>query len=334
MNFRPSQEQLDLKAGIADFCAEHCSDQELRRIDEAGGFDRTLWRGLAELGVFQVAASEKDGGLGLGIADTVLAFEALGQRLAPGPLVYSQLAAGLVDGAMSGDCVVGGLDLVLDKREPHLIEHKESLNALLLLREDGVYVASPDDLRGEPIALAIDPLTPVFHATSLPMGEKIADAACAERLRLEGMTLASAMLLGIVEATLDIALAYAKEREQFGKTIGSFQSIKHLLAEMFARQELIRASVYAAGATLDYPDVANVEQAVRGAKMMAGEAAIKNARTCIQIHGGMGYTWEVLDHYYLKRAAVLQNTFGSDASHAEAIGAIAASQPLEIRYAG
>lgn len=333
MDFRPSQEQSDLKDGIANFCASRCSVVELRRIDEAGGFDLALWRDLADLGVFQLMVAEANQGLGLGVADAVLVFEALGERLVPGPLVFTQLAAGLIDGAMSGECVVGGLDLESNRQTPHLIEYKEQLDALLLLRDDGVYRVDPSALRGSS-ALPLDPLTPVFHAEALPEGDKIADADRARRLRLEGMSLVAAELLGITEATLEIALAYAKEREQFGRVIGAFQAIKHLLADMFARQELARASVYAAGATLDDPSVGDVEQAVRGARLLAAEAAVKNARTCIQIHGGMGYTWEVPDHYYLKRAMVLQNSFGEDRDHAAAIAEIVARVPLEIRYAG
>ncbi len=334
MDFRPSEEQRDLKQGIASFCAARCSDAELRRIDEAGGFDLVLWHDLADLGAFALTVGEAEQGLGLGLADAVLVFEALGQHLVPGPLVFTQLAAGLVDGAMTGECVVGGLDLKSDWRTPHLIEYKEQLDALLLLREDGVYRIAPDEVRGAPVALSLDPLTPVFHAEALPQGDKIADADRARQLRLEGTSLAAALLLGIAESTLEIALAHAKQREQFGRTIGSFQAIKHLLADMFARQELVRASVYAAGATLDDPAVGNVEQAVRGAKLLAAEVAVENARTCIQIRGGMGYTWEVSDHYYLKRAMVLQNTFGDDRDHAEMIAEITAQAPREIHHGG
>lgn len=334
MDFRPSDEQLELHNGISSFCATRCSDLELRRIDESGGFDEALWRNLADLGVFQLTVESASDGLGLGLADAVLVYEALGQRLAPGPLVYTQLAAGLIEGAATGECVVGGLDLHLDPHGPHLVEYKDNLDALLVLREDGAYKIDARELTGSSVATPLDPLTPVFHAEKIPRGDKIADRDHSHRLRLAGMALTSALLLGIVESTLETALAYAKEREQFGRTIGSFQSIKHMLADMFTRQELTRAAVYAAGATLDDPGVGNVEQAARGAKLISGEAATKNARACIQIRGGMGYTWEVSDHYFLKRAMVLQNAFGSDRDHCEVIAEITEQIPLEIRYAG
>ena len=333
MDFRPSEQQRELQAGIESFCNDRCPDAELRNLETAGGFDPELWQDLADLGVFQLTLPETNDGLGLGMADAVLVFEALGKRLVPGPLAFTQIAAGLIEGAAAGSSVVGGLDLVAQRGQTHLIEYKDRIDTLLLLRDDGVYRIDTADVEATSIAVSLDPLTPVFQASAIPQGEKLGDAQEAARLRLEGMCLTAALQLGIVESTLEVALAYAKEREQFGRTIGSFQSIKHLLAEMFARQELVRASVYAAGATLDAPAVGNVEQAVRGAKLLAGEAAIKNARTCIQIHGGMGYTWEVSDHLYLKRAMVLQTAFGDDERNAEAIANYIAEVPLEVRYA-
>jgi alkylation response protein AidB-like acyl-CoA dehydrogenase len=134
---------------------------------------------------------------------------------------------------------------------------------------------------------------------------------------MEGAVLTAAQQLGIAEATLALAVEYARGREQFSRPIGSFQSIKHILADCFVRQEAARAAVYAAGATLDQPSVGDVARAVSAAKINAGEAAWKNARACIQVHGGMGYTWEVPAHYFLKRAWVLESVFGGVEEHAD-----------------
>ena len=125
--------------------------------------------------------------------------------------------------------------------------------------------------------------------------------------------------LGIAEQTVALANQYAKEREQFNRPIGSFQSVKHILADMFTRQEAARAAVYAAGATLQDPLVGDVARAVSSAKIMAGEAALKNSRACIQVHGGMGFTWEVPAHYYWKRSWVLEQCFGTVDEHADAL---------------
>lgn len=319
MDFRPSREQLELQRGIRVFCESRVSIEELRRIESEGGFDAGLWRGLAELGVFQVALTEERGGLGLGRADVALVFEELGRCLAPGPLLFTELAAGLIDGADAGEVVVGGLDFSVSSPQPCLISHWESLDCLLALRDDGVYAIKRAGLDAEPVQNPMDPLTPLHRVADLPQGDRLGDAALSRTLGLRGRALASALLLGIAGATLELAVAYAKEREQFGRTIGSFQSIKHMLADMFARLELARAAVYAAGATLDFPEVGDPERAACAASICAAESAMKNSRACIQIYGGMGYTWEMAAHYYLKRCWVLQSTFGGTEHWADRI---------------
>jgi alkylation response protein AidB-like acyl-CoA dehydrogenase len=268
------------------------------------------------MGVFSLRRPEDAGGAGLGTPEAVLVFEELGRSLAPGPLVWSHLAAGSIDGAATGETVVGGLDLIGAAAKPYLIEHWPRLDALLLLRPDGLFRVDPKALAAQPVAVPLDPLTPVHHAESLPAGERLAGPAVARRLWLEGAALASAQLLGIAEATLELALDYAQKREQFGRPIGTFQAIQHMLSDMFVRQEVARAGVYAAGATLEHPEVGDVERAVASGKITAVDAAMKNARACIQIHGGMGYTWEVPAHYYLKRTWVLDSVFGSGEEHA------------------
>jgi alkylation response protein AidB-like acyl-CoA dehydrogenase len=121
--------------------------------------------------------------------------------------------------------------------------------------------------------------------------------------------LSAALCIGIAEMTTELAVEYAKKREQFDRPIASFQAIKHFAADMHVRHEVARAAVYAAGATFDDPSVGDVARAVASARVVAAEAAMKNARMCIQIYGGMGYTWEMPPHYYLKRAFVLEHAF-------------------------
>ncbi len=325
MDFRLGDDQIALRDGIRSFCEGRVPLETLRELEEKRAFDPALWRELAEMGVFGLRLPEAEGGVGLGAAEAVLVFAELGRALVPGPLVWSHLAAGLVDGAASGETVVGGLDLLGPRRDPALIEHRESLDALLLLRPGGVFRVDPRALRTEPVATPLDPLTPLHFAASLPEGERIAGPDASARLRLVGAALVSGQLLGIAERTQELAVDYARKREQFGRAIGGFQSIKHMLADAFVRQEVARAATYAAGATLDDPGVGDVDRAVSAAKINAGDAALRNARTCVQVYGGMGYTWEMPCHYYLKRTWVLETTFGTGSEHAdrvaEAVGA-------------
>jgi alkylation response protein AidB-like acyl-CoA dehydrogenase len=327
VDFRVNADQQALREGVRSFCEGELGLERLRELEESGGFERSLWGELAELGVFALREPESRGGAGLGMAEAVLVFEELGRSLAPGPLVWSHLAAGLVEGAASGDTVVGALDLTGASSQPHLLEHWTALDALLVLRSDRVELIDPGSLPVEPVSTALDPLTPLHHLGKLPAGEAIGGADLARQLRFAGATLVAGQLLGIAEATLDLSLAYAKQREQFGRAIGSFQALKHMMADMFARQELARAGAYAAAATLDHPEAGDVERAVCSGKLVAGEAAMKNSRACIQIHGGMGYTWEVPAHYYLKRTWVLESLFGTVEEHAAHLAESPTPQP-------
>ena len=139
---------------------------------------------------------------------------------------------------------------------------------------------------------------------------------------LRGTVLTAAFQLGLADRLTELAVAYAKERVQFDRPIGGFQAIKHMLADMLTRTEVARAAVYSAGAVLD-EDAGNNQtwRLVHGAKVVAGDAAIANGKAATQVFGGMGFTWEVDVHLYLKRAWVLDTHFGSVDDHADLVAA-------------
>lgn len=322
MDFRLTDDQVALRDGIRSFCDGQMPVEKLGALATTGDLDRALWSGVAEMGVFGLRAPESEGGVGLGMADAVLVFSELARRLVPGPLVWTHLAAGLVPGAASGDAIVGGLDLAGAFGEPYLVEHFAELDALLVLRSDRVERLDPRALKSEAIATPLDPLTPLHRVLELPAGERIGGADVAARLRLEGAALTAACALGVAEMSQELATAYAKQREQFGRAIAGFQSIKHMLADMFVRQEMARAAVWSAGATIDQAGVGDPARAVASAKIVACDAAMKNARASVQIHGGMGYTWEMPPHYYLKRAWVLATSFGESDEYEQRLAAL------------
>ena len=261
---------------------------------------------------FSLVLPEPDG-VGLGWADAVLVFEELGRAAVPGPSVATFLAAGTVDGAASGEVVVG---LVERGDGPVLIESFEQLDTLCVLDDRGIWAVDPAAVSGDPTGEPLDPLTPVHRADSLPPGEQIGEARAAALWRSRGAILSAALQLGLAEAALDTAVAYAKEREQFGKPIGSFQAVKHLCADMLTLVEVARAAVYAAGVVSDDPEIDDPAKLASVAKITADHAAIQCGKNCIQVHGGMGYTWEVDAHLYLKRAWVLEQAFGDTDHHA------------------
>ncbi|MHB8329543.1 MAG: acyl-CoA dehydrogenase family protein, partial [Acidimicrobiales bacterium] len=161
-----------------------------------------------------------------------------------------------------------------------------------------------------PLSRPLDPLTPMWRVERLPGGERVGDASAAARLGRDYTVLVGAVLVGLAASTVELAVDYAKVREQFGRPIGAFQAVKHLCADMLVRTETARSAVRAAAVTVDQPDVGDQWRAVAGAGLLAGEAALANGRACIQIHGGMGFTWEVPAHLYLMRARVLAEALG------------------------
>jgi alkylation response protein AidB-like acyl-CoA dehydrogenase len=316
MDFTLSPDEEALRDGVRDFCARRYGEEALRAQTPA---DRALWSDLAGLGLFALRLPEDDGGAGLGLVEAALAFAEHGAALVPGPLVASHLAGGLVPGAESGETVVGWLDATT---EPLVIEHPDLVDSVLIGGADGAGTVEPGAVAVEPVDLPLDPLTPVARVTgTLPLGAAV-DADIA-RLRLVGTLLTAAYQAGIATTMTERSVAYAKEREQFGRPIGSFQAVKHLCADMLVRAELARVAVNAAAVTAEAPDVGDVERAVAGAKLLADEAALQNTRVAIQVHGGMGFTWEVPLHLFLKRATLLATTFGTADEHALALAVTA-----------
>lgn len=314
MDFELSDDQVALQEGLRSFCEGRFPMSAVRAAAGAP-FDRDRWRELADMGVFALRLAENDGGVGLGWADAVLAFEELGRAIVPGPVVWTHLVAGLVEGAATGGVVVGGIERDDTSR---LVEHPDALDVLVVLDDEGLWRVAPSALTLAPVTTLLDPLTPVARVVGdLPQGERLADADVARSLRLGATVLASGYLLGIAEAALELSVAYAKDRTQFDRPIGAFQALKHVMADMAVRIEVARGAVYAAGVTLDDPVVGSVVRAAAAAKVTAGEAAIRTTCDSVQVHGGMGYTWEVDAHLHLKRAYAVEPLFGTRDDWAE-----------------
>lgn len=318
MDFRLDDQQLALQETVAAFCVSRYPLDGLGRREAADAASRTrAWNDLDELGVFSILRPESGGGLGLGLAHAALVFEQLGYHLVDGPLVWSALAASTLDDG--ADRAWGGLDQLPADGDPIVVLHAGQVDGLVVLDVGQVRLIEADDLPAPEVLDPLDPLTPVGRYPSLPDGRVIGGAAEAGRLRAAGTVMTAALLVGVAQAALDVARDYALQREQFDRPIASFQALKHLMADMYVRTGLARSSTYAAAAVLDDPAVGHIERSVSGAKLLAGEAAIDNARAAVQILGGMGFTWEMPTNYLLKRAWVLEETFGDSTRHALAI---------------
>ncbi|MEU9090381.1 acyl-CoA dehydrogenase family protein [Streptomyces sp. NPDC048428] len=312
MDFQLSEDQRALRAGIRDLLAGRFGRDRMRAAHENGGrVDRALWRELGAAGFFALRLPEEAGGVGLGLPESVLLFEEVGRALLPGPLAATQLAAGAVKGAAEGEAVVA----LAQAGRP--VGHLEGADALLVLDGDRTRVVTGAVLRqvvdGARPVRSLDPGTPLWRVPDLAAygGEPLADGA---RLRWEGALLTAAEQLGSSTRSLEAAVQHAGEREQFGAPIGVFQAVKHLCAGMLVRSEPARSAVYAAAVTGDPVEAA-------GAKLLADEAAVDNARDCLQVHGGMGFTWEADVHLCLKRAWLRAGQWVTAADAEEALAA-------------
>jgi alkylation response protein AidB-like acyl-CoA dehydrogenase len=201
-----------------------------------------------------------------------------------------------------------------------MVEHLAASDVVLVLDADAVRQIPASGVSGELLDWPLDPLTPITRVDALPAGDVVAGADAAA-VRRQGAVLTAAFQTGMAHACVEAATEYSLGRKQFDRPIGSFQAIKHLLADAVVRAEVARTAVHAAAVTLDDPEVGDVDRAIAGAKLLAGEAALKNAKTSVQVHGGMGFTWEVDAHLYLKRAWLTNTVFGTPDACADALAA-------------
>ncbi|MFE9865322.1 acyl-CoA dehydrogenase family protein [Streptomyces sp. NPDC005506] len=294
MDFQLSDDQRALRTGIRELLAGRFGRDRMRAALDAGtDVDRVVWGELGAAGFFALRLPEAEGGVGLGLPESVLLFEEAGRVLLPGPLAVSHLAAGAVKGAAEGGTVVA----VLDEGRP--VAHLGAADAVIALVGGEVRVlegaALREFVRGARPVRSLDPLTPLHRVTTPAVLGDLLPGAEAARFRREGVLLAAAEQLGSAARTTEMAVQHARGREQFGSPIGTFQAVKHLCAQMLVRAELTRTAVYAAAVTAHPVEIA-------GAKLLADEAAVRNARDCLQVHGGMGFTWEADVHLHLKRA--------------------------------
>jgi alkylation response protein AidB-like acyl-CoA dehydrogenase len=311
VDFELSDDEVALAEGVRRLCAGRFPLDVLRRAEgTAEVVDSARWRSLAEAGVFALRAGG-EAGLGLGLAEAAVVFEELGRALVPGPIVATHVAAtlGVVPEAASGEAVVGSVARPrrtgADSIVPVVVENLAVADALVVVDDDGLALIEPAELDAHLVERSIDPLSPLWRVTELPAGRRVGDAELAARWRRDEFVLNASFLVGLSFVMLELAVDYAKGREQFGRPIGSFQAVKHLCADMLVRAEIARAATHAAAVTADQPEVGDVERAVAGAALLAAEAAITNGRSCIQVHGGMGFTWEVPAHLYVMRARVV-----------------------------
>lgn len=327
MDFRLSDDQLALAQNVRDFLARAHGPETLRVLDT--GRVPEVAASLAEMGLPGLLVPEAHGGLGLARLDAAIVAVELGRANVSEPFVEAALVGAPLLARTDGHAellaalATGEARLALQHPINAWVLGLDGSTHLLQARAGRLLLgASP---RGTPIE-GVDPLRPLFQpafAGGDPLG-----ASADEMLDMAAL-ISAAQLLGAAERMLELATEYAKTREQFGQPIGGFQAIKHMLASVMVATEFARPVLWRAAQALDDGQpTASVH--VSHAKVAATDAAMLAAETAIQVHGAMGYTYEVDLHFWMKRTWALAGAWGSRAFHLRRVddATIGAGMPI------
>jgi alkylation response protein AidB-like acyl-CoA dehydrogenase len=343
MDFTFSEEQRMMAGALRTLTDDICAGAQLRRIfDGSDSAARERWQRLAEMELFGVFAPQELGGLGLSDADFVLLAEEVGRAALPEPLIEQAAVAvpalcELADTpaltALARSAVRGESRIAVLHPQCELANVPPDATHWLLCEGAAVRVfaaaeVSPRAQRSIDAGRRLYALeVPASAAGIIAQGERA--RMITARAGNRGALYAAAQCLGLAERMLALAVDYAKERVQFGRPIGSYQAIKHQLANVAVKLEFARPVVYAAAARVtgfDAPSCA----AVSHAKLAAGDAADLAARTAIQVHGAMGYSWELDLHFFMKRAWALQGAWGDRNFHARRVQSLVCDGALAL----
>lgn len=341
----PSEEREELRSVITGFIGRHASHEAVREsVDTDTGYSTSRWATLGgELQIAALAVPEEFGGHGFGFGDLGVVLEETGAALLPEPVLASAVVgcqalvraddASAVEELLAG--VLGGetvLATALDQTVT--VETSDGTTVAQGLAEGVLWGAAADHLvvvatSGTDTVLAVIDLSGVTPAPRevVDLTRRRADLALdgaparvivgadrvgqvlAELRRIQAASLA-AEHAGIASHLVDVTVEYVQQRQQFGRSIGSFQAIKHRLADMLVDRERARAAALYAMAILDEEGAEDAEMAVAVASAVCADAATRSAYEAIQLHGGIGFTWEHSAHFYLRRMLGDEGAFG------------------------
>lgn len=317
MFFAFTQDQLAITEAARQMLVETCTTASLRAmLKDDRAIDAARWRTICEMGLLGMLAGEDKGGIGMALADFIGIAEAAGYVALPEPLVELAgvtipLLAGLADDRGSLAAALGGSFVALGHPANRLVADADSAEALLLWDGGDIHLVRRGDVRLERQE-SFDPFRRLFSVHWQPAAATLVARDAGDAAPIGG-ALAAAQMIGLAQRCIDMSVAYVRDRNQFGKPIGSYQAVKHLLANAQVKVEFARPVVHAAAAELPLGSPAALAR-VAHAKIAAGAAADLAARTAVQVHGAMGMTWEVDVHFFLKRITALRNAWGNQAA--------------------
>jgi alkylation response protein AidB-like acyl-CoA dehydrogenase len=319
MRFAFTDDQLAFRDAVRDLLAKECPPEVVRAAWDGPGRVGTAWSALGEMGVLAVLAPEAAGGLALTPVDLVLLLEEAGYAALPEPIVehacvtvplLAEPAAALLDGTET---------ITAPFHHDAVVPYADHADWFVLFAADAFQLAPRR-------AVTLESCESVDAARHLARvdwdgadGQVLATGSDAGRAFDRGAFGTAAQLLGLARRMLDLTVEYVKERKQFGVPIGSFQAVKHHLADARIALEFARPLVYRAAWSLAEGDP-DAAVHVSMAKATASDAAALAGAQALQCHGAIGYSFEYDLHLYLKRAWALGAAWGDATWHRDRVG--------------
>jgi alkylation response protein AidB-like acyl-CoA dehydrogenase len=350
MEFGLNESQEILKESARKFFAGECPIGEVRRLMETDtAYDAKLWAKLAEQGYTGIIFPEEFGGVGLGIVELILLMEEAGRALLPGPFFSTVALAGsvlhavgnteqkkkylapicrgearatvaILEAAASWDLQDMQLSAVSGrlKGEKLFVMDAAVADWIIVVARNGVFLvrAKASGLRIAPM-LGMD-LTRKIYSVQFDdtPAEKLGESSGVSKVLDVATVALAAEMVGGMQRTLDLTVEYAKTRKQFGKPIGMFQAVQHQCADMYLETESARSAVYYAAWALQ-ESAADAVSVASIAKIYSSDAGRTVGNRGIQVHGGMGFTWENDIHLYYRRAKASETALGDATFHRE-----------------
>ena len=326
MNFDFTDDQQAIKRTAHEFLASRFKPERVRELAESKSYDEAAWKEMCELGWAGIFIEEENGGQELGTVELIILMEELGYALAPVPFL-SNAAAGLalqyagsgeqkarwLPGLASGE-LTGTVGLVSSAGEARLVPDGDSADVIVLASAEGGVVVERSAAEVEPFE-TMDP-TRRFARVRADGGDPL-PGDVDEALDRIAAALA-AENVGVAQKAMEMAVEYARDRKQFDRPIGAYQAVSHRCAQMLLEVEGSRSGAYYAAWCADSePETRSLAASL--AKAYASDAAWRTCSSSLQVHGGIGFTWEHDLHFFLKRAKTNALMFGSAATHRERV---------------
>jgi alkylation response protein AidB-like acyl-CoA dehydrogenase len=334
MNFDFTDDQQAIKRTANELLAARFKSDQVRELAEAERYDDDAWKEMCELGWAGIFIDEEHGGQGLGIVELVILMEELGYVLAPVPFL-SNAAAGLalhfagtdeqkerwLPGIASGEA--RGTVGMLRDGEARLVPDADTAEVIVLIAADGTTsVVERSSADVEPFE-TMD-RTRRFARVRADGGDPLGGDCFAAGDRIAAAL--SAETVGVAQKAMEMAVEYARERKQFGRPIGSYQAVSHRCAQMLLEVEGSRSGAYYAAWCAD-AEPESLPAAASGAKAYSSDAGWRVCGSSLQVHGGIGFTWEHDLHFFLKRAKTNAMLYGSAREHRERVASLALATP-------